>query len=44
LLKDPALRHQYAEAGKTKARDYSWTNIARRLMDIYLDALREAGR
>jgi len=44
LLKDRGLRQQYADAGKSKARNYSWGNIARRLMDVYLDALNEAGR
>lgn len=44
LLKDRSLRQRYADAGKVTARTYSWENIARKLMDVYLDALREAGR
>ena len=44
LLSDAALRRRLAEAGHAKVQTYSWEKVARRLLDVYDEAISEFRR
>ncbi len=44
LLSDAALRRRLAEAGHAKVQTYSWEKVARRLLDVYDEAIAEFRR
>jgi phosphatidylinositol alpha-mannosyltransferase len=44
LLADGALRRRLAEAGYAKVQAYSWAKVARRLLDVYGEAIAELRR
>ena len=44
LLSDAALRRRLAEAGHAKVQAYSWEKVARRLLDVYDEAIAEFRR
>lgn len=39
LLTNDSLRHQMSVKGRVKAEQYSWANIAQKVMDCYIDLL-----
>ena len=39
ILKDPGLRHKMGEEGRIKARQYSWPEVASRVLDYYQELL-----
>jgi phosphatidylinositol alpha-mannosyltransferase len=43
LLKDKALRQKMGEKGRLTAQNYSWEQIAKRVFDYYLKAIKERG-
>ncbi len=43
LLENKALRQQMGAKGKIKAEKYSWTNVARQVMDYYTSILNSRG-
>jgi phosphatidyl-myo-inositol alpha-mannosyltransferase len=44
LLADGALRRRLADGGNAKVQDYSWAKVARRLLDVYGEAIDEFKR
>jgi phosphatidylinositol alpha-mannosyltransferase len=39
ILKDPALHHKMGKEGRIKARQYSWPEVASRVLDYYQELL-----